>query len=279
VLNVDTRAVEHTPPRAHARGFDELASGYDAAFSATALGTSLRAMVWQRLETAFAGRRRILEIGCGTGDDAIHLAGRGIEVLAIDASPAMLRVAAGKAKAAGCAERIRFQCVPMERLGAELAGETFDGVFSNFGAINCARGLDHVVAGVATLLEPGAPLVWVVMGRHVPWEWAWFLTRGEWRKALRRSRRGGTPWRGMSISYPTPADLERALRPYFAPESRRALGVVLPPTYASGWLERSPRTLSALVRLERSLQRWQLLAAFADHYIFEARRASVPGHA
>jgi hypothetical protein len=145
--------------------------------------------------------------------------------------------------------------------------------------VNCARGLDRVVADVAALLEPGAPLVWVVMGRHVPWEWAWFLTRGEWRKALRRSRRGGTPWRGMSISYPTPADLERALRPYFAPERRRALGVVLPPTYASRWLERSPRVLSALVRLERTLQRWQPLAAVADHYIFEARRLPAAGYA
>ena len=259
--------------------FDELAPGYDAAFSATALGTHLRAMVWQRLDVAFAGHSRVLEIGCGTGEDAIHLARRGLEVLATDESARMLRVAADKAEAAGCANRIRFRRVPMERLGAQLRGETFDGVFSNFGAINCAHGLDAVVADVAALLEPGAPLVWVVMGRHVPWEWAWFLARGDARKAFRRSRRGGTPWRGLNISYPTPGELERALRPHFAPETRRALGVVLPPTYASGWLERSPRALSALVRLERALQRWRPLAAFADHYIFEARRLAAANHA
>ena len=165
----------------------------------------------------------------------------------------------------------------MERLGADLAGETFDGVFSNFGAVNCARQLDAVAADLALLLEPGAPLLWVVMGRNVPWEWGWFLARGEWRKAFRRRRKGGVAWRGMHISYPTPAALGRALRPHFAEVGRRALGVVLPPTYASGWLERSPRTLSALTRLERALHRWQSLAALADHYIFEARR--LPAHA
>jgi hypothetical protein len=54
---------------------------------------------------------------------------------------------------------------------------------------------------------------------------------------------------------------------------------VLPPTYASAWLERSPRAFAALVGLERSLQRWQPLAAVADHYILEARRRKGADHA
>jgi hypothetical protein len=57
--------------------------------------------------------------------------------------------------------------------------------------------------------------------------------------------------------------------------SRHALGIVLPPTYASAWLERSPRALSALLRVERALQRCQPLAALSDHYVFEARRLPV----
>jgi ubiquinone/menaquinone biosynthesis C-methylase UbiE len=255
-----------------AGAFDKLAPDYDASFTSTALGARLRAMVWQRLDATFAGCGRILEIGCGTGEDAVHLARRGIEVHATDSSMQMLSVAVSKAERAGCADRIRFRCVPMERLGADLAGETFDGVFSNFGAVNCAPRLDPLAADLAPLLKPGAPLVWVVMGRHVPWEWAWFLARGEWQKAFRRSRKHGDVWRGMHISYPTPAALARALGPHFAPVGRRPLGVVLPPTYASGWLERSPRALSWLAHLERALQGCQPLAAVADHYIFEARR-------
>lgn len=229
-------------------------------------------MVWQRLDAAFTGCNRILEIGCGTGEDAIHLASRGHNVLATDASISMLQVAKKKAERAGCAQRIQFRCVPMERLGSELSGELFDGVFSNFGAVNCTSRLDEVIADIAPLLRAHAPLVWVVMGRHVPWEWTWFLARGEWQKAFRRQRNGGVAWRGLQIMYPTPNELARSLSPYFAPVRRNALGFALPPTFASRWLENSPRLLATLTHIERAAQRWQPLAACADHYIMEARR-------
>jgi SAM-dependent methyltransferase len=255
-----------------APAFDELASAYDAAFTASALGRSLRAATWERLDAVFSAARRVLEIGCGTGEDAVHLALRGVDVLATDPSPAMLRVAAEKARRAGCAQRIDFRCMPMERLGAELAGERFDGTWSNFGAINCVPNLDAAVTDLAGLLVPGAPLAWVVLGKHVPWEWVWFLARGEWHKAFRRRQAGGAAWRGMRILYPTPSELERTLGPYFAQTRRAPLGLVLPPSYASGWLERRPRALAALARLERTALRWQPLATLADHYIFEARR-------
>jgi SAM-dependent methyltransferase len=259
-----------------ASGFDELASTYDTTFTTSALGRCLRALTWERLDAVFEPRGRILEIGCGTGADALHLALRGFDVLATDPSATMLRVAAEKARAMGCSQRIEFRCAPMERLGAELAGERFAGVWSNFGAINCVPRLDAVIAELAGLLEPGAPLAWVVMGRHAPWEWGWFLARGDRRKAFRRYGRGGTVWRGMRILYPTPAELARTVAPYFTATRSRPLGFVLPPSYASAWLERRPRLLTALTRVERAAQRWELLAAIADHYIFEARRS--PAH-
>ncbi len=255
--------------------FDSLAASYDAAFTGSQLGRCLRALAWQRLDVALAGAGRILEIGCGTGEDAVRLALRGAQVLATDPSPSMLRVAADKAARMGCAQRIEFHCVPMERLGTELSGERFDGVWSNFGAVNCVPQLEAAVAELAALVVPGAPLAWVVMGRDVPWEWAWYLARGDCRKAFRRRRNGGAWWRGMRIVYPTPRELERTLAPHFAATRCTPLGVVLPPSYAGEWLARRPRLLTALTHAERIAQRLQLLAALSDHYIFEARRSPV----
>src|SRR5687767_14650807 len=163
--------------------FDDMAADYDTAFTSSALGKVLRANVWQRFAAAFSSREYLLEIGCGTGEDAVHLAQRGHRVLAIDASAQMLRVATLKAGRADCSSRVRFVCMPMERLAAELAGERFDGAYSNFGAINCARRIDGFAAELASLLAPGAPFACVAMGRHVPWEWGWYLARGEARKA------------------------------------------------------------------------------------------------
>jgi SAM-dependent methyltransferase len=255
-----------------AAAFDGMADEYDSQFTATALGSVLRGMVWERYEHCFTGREHLLEIGCGTGEDAVFLARRGHRVFATDASEKMVRVAQHKAALAGVADRIQFRCVPLENLGAELAGMTFDGMYSNFGALNCAELLQTLAAELAPQLVAGAPLVWVVMGRHVPWEWAWFLARADIRNAFRRWRRGGVKWRGVTVSYPTPAALETLVRAHFVPRARRALGVVLPPSYAAGWFNRSPRVLAALTRAERVLQRWPASASIADHYIFEATR-------
>lgn len=256
----------------HARAFDELAADYDATFSDSALGRTLRSLVWSRLEDVFRAPQHILELGCGTGVDALALARRGVEVDAIDASQGMVQVARQKA-APG--DRVTFHCLPMESLAATFDAQVFDGVFSNFGAINCVRDLPTLVNDVARCLRPGARLVWVVMGRHVPWEWAWFLLQGHWSKAWRRLAPGGVSWRGLNIHYPTPAELKRLLQPNFRIERIAPLGVALPPSYVGEWLARRPRLSKVLMAFEHRAQGCSALAGLADHYIVEASRLDV----
>jgi SAM-dependent methyltransferase len=218
----------------------------------------------------FAGRSRILELGCGTGEDAVWLARAGHRVLAIDASEEMIRVARTKAAAAGCAARIDFHCLPMESLDELPCEELMDGVFSNFGAINCVADLAGLSRMLARRIQPGAPLLFVAMGRYVPWEWAWFLARGDSRRAFRRLAKAGTAWRGLTIHYPTPRVLARSLAPQFAARRRAALGFALPPSYAASWLDFSPRALAFLSAAERATSRFT--APLGDHYILEAVR-------
>jgi len=263
-------------PEPQISAFDALAAGYDADFTTTALGRYLRSLVWRAYRVSFPVPGRLLDVGCGTGEDAVHLARLGHEVLATDASLKMLELAADKAERSGVAHRIEFRHVPIERLGTELGGERFDGVCSNFGVVNCAPHLELLVADVASLLRPDAPLVWVVMGRHVPWEWAWFLARADWRKAFRRLDANGASFRGMTIVYPSPTQLASALAPHFRTIRRRPLGPLMPPSYASGWLEHSPRLFAGLKTLDHAVSRWRPFAALADHYIVEARRSLGP---
>jgi SAM-dependent methyltransferase len=254
--------------------FDSMAEGYDAEFTASALGRVLRPMVWERFAACFAPGSSLLELGCGTGEDAIHLAQAGHRVLATDASPQMIDRARRKAEAAGVADRIRFQAVPMESLSALPGSEIFDGVYSNFGAVNCVPDLAALARLLAPRLAPGAPLVWVVMGRCVPWEMGWFLLRGDARRAFRRFRRAGSTWRGLTIRYPTPRSCARLLDPHFVVSGTRPLGVILPPSYAAGWLERAPRARAWLARMERAMFERARGAGLADHYVLEARRAA-----
>ena len=252
--------------------FDELAPEYDRSFTRSACGSTLRAMVWERLPAVFGTRSCILELGCGTGEDAVHLARAGHRVVATDASEEMIRIARLKALAAGCADRIEFHAMPIEALHTLPRGRQFDGVFSNFGAINCLADVPRVARSLALRLPAGAPLMFVVMGRHVPWEWAWYLAQGDRHRAFRRLQRGGARWRGMTIHYPTPSELTQALAPMFETRRRTALGFALPPSYASHWLDSRPRWLGALTAVERAMQR--VTAGLADHYILEAVRTA-----
>ena len=68
------------------------------------------------------GNQRILELGCGTGEDALRLARRGLEVVAVDASPGMIQVARQKAQERDLGNRVEFHCLPMETLLQCLLG-------------------------------------------------------------------------------------------------------------------------------------------------------------
>ncbi len=206
----------------------------------------------------------------------MRLAAAGASVVALDASAGMVRRAQHKAQVLGYAGQMQFHCLPMEQLDSLPDTTAFDGVLSDFGALNCVADLPALVKAVAARLEPGARLLWVPMGRYVPWEWVWFLLRGQPAKAWRRLGRKPVQWRGLTLSYPSPRELKAALRPYFRVDNVRPLGCVLPPSYAADWLNRHPRLLAVLARVERAAQGITLLASASDHYIVEATRLPLP---
>lgn len=75
---------------------------------------------WCVLETArdryAAGARRLLDFGCGIGNDAVVLATLGYDVCGFDVSPQSVEVARKTAAAHGVAERTHFSVQTAERL-------------------------------------------------------------------------------------------------------------------------------------------------------------------
>ena len=53
----------------------------------------MRGATQRRLEARFSAGHRVLELNCGTGEDAVFLARRGVRVLATDLSGAMVEAA------------------------------------------------------------------------------------------------------------------------------------------------------------------------------------------
>jgi SAM-dependent methyltransferase len=278
---VSTRAIQPVQIPA-SRAFEELAEHYDDRFTHSLLGRLLRQAVWRRLDACFKPGSRILDLGCGTGEDAVYLARKGMHVVALDAAHAMCETARRKTEAAGVKERVEVRYATIESLADNGTGGTaadaidervFDGAFSNFGALNCCTvDLASAARGLARRLRPGAPLVLVVMGPLVPWEWIWFLARGEPRFAFRRLHPRGVLWRGATIRYPSIGTLRRAFEPAFRCMSVSGLGFLLPPSYTEGWALRHPRLIRTLDRWERRLASLPPSARLADHYLLELVR-------
>lgn len=250
--------------------FDQLAPEYDDGFTRTVLGERLRRAVWRRLDTLFAPGDRVLELACGTGEDAVHLGRRGVKVLATDASPEMVRVAAGKVGRAGLDVEVRR--LPVEDLDG-LDEPPFDGALSNFGGLNCVADLSATGRALAARLRPGGIAVLCVMGPVVPWEWGWFLGHGQPGKAFRRLTPGGVDWRGLRIRYPSIRALRRAFASGFRMRRVAALGALLPPPYTESWAARHPGMVDRLDRWERRLETLPPFPWLADHYLMELERA------
>jgi SAM-dependent methyltransferase len=272
--------------------FDSLAAGYDATFSRSTIGRLMREAVWRRLDLCFAPGERVIELGCGTGEDATHLARRGVRVLATDSSAPMLAAARRKIESAGLAGAVEVRRLAIEDLAAAMVpaaamapwrqglhyGDSlplappFDGALSNFGALNCVADLAAAAAGLAACVRPGGVAVLCLMGPLVPWEWAWFLRRGQPGQALRRLRPGGAPWRGLTVHYPTIGRLRRLLAPAFRLRRAAAIGALLPPSYAEPWAVRHLQLVRRLARYERRCETWVPLPWLADHYLVEMVR-------
>lgn len=261
--------------------FDELAADYDDTFTERAVGRLLRAAVWRRLDANFRPGDHVLELNCGTGADAVYLAQRGVRVLATDISAAMLDATRGKVMRAGVSDLVSVARVDIEQLAAqkppahgaradpEPLAAAFDGALSNFGGLNCVADLTGVGRAIAALLRPGARALLCVMGPLTPWEWAWYVRRGQVNKAFRRLRRAGVAWHGLTIRYPSIHALRQALAPAFALARVSAIGALLPPSYAEPWAAQHPRALAWLNRAERRLETVWPLPWLADHYLAE----------
>jgi ubiquinone/menaquinone biosynthesis C-methylase UbiE len=260
---------------AAALAFERIAESYDAIFTRTTVGRAQRDVVWDALSRAFSAGDHVLELNCGTGEDALFLNRRGVAVTACDVSPAMIAVAQRRLVAESRAAQLEFRVLANEELQRLRNERPFDGAFSNFSGLNCVSDLRGVAANLGALLKPGTRLLICLSTRFCLWETVWYLARGQSRKAFRR-------WSGHSIAsvegarvavwYPTLRQIRRQLTPWFQVQSVRAVGLLVPPSYAEDWAERRGTWIRAFAKFDRAFGRLPILRGIGDHVLFEAER-------
>jgi SAM-dependent methyltransferase len=254
--------------------WDTAAENYDQVFSGLLTGQARRRIVWRALDAAFKPSHRILELNCGTGIDAVHLAAQGTNVLACDISPRMVELARQRANAAKLSHLVEFRVLENEKIGTLAAEGPFDGGFSSFSGLNCVEDLSAVAGALAVLLPPGAPFLAGMTGRMVPWEIAWFLAHGRPAKAVRRLLPGSPDFSAgaVPVRIYSVRETARVFAPGFQLKSWEGLGIAVPPSYLEHWARRFPRTTKALTALDWHIGRLPLFRSLADGVLLKLQR-------
>jgi SAM-dependent methyltransferase len=256
------------------QAFDSVAADYDGPRGNNELIQRMRITLWNTVHAHVAAGARLLDLGCGTGLDAIEFARRGFRVVATDWSPQMIARTRDRAEAAALTSRVTATHLGIQELH-RLEGR-FDAIYSNFGPLNCAPDLPAVAAECARLLAPGGTLVFSVMGRICPWEVAHYARRGRFRRAAVRAARGATAV-GMNkhtiwTYYYLPREFYRAFAPSFTLGSYRALSLFMPPPYLVDRYRRRPARYERLGRWDDRLGEVPLLRDMGDHFLIVMHR-------
>jgi ubiquinone/menaquinone biosynthesis C-methylase UbiE len=255
--------------------FDAIAADFDERYGEWASVAAQRRAVRRELLRVFPAGSRLLELGGGTGEDALFLAAHDRRVLLTDGAPAMIEQATSKAERAGAGHALRTRCVPIEALDTVADGdERFDGAFSNFAALNCVTDLRAVARSLGRLLPRNARALLVLFGPLPPGEIVVQLARGKPRTALRRLAHGPVPARiganRFTVNYPGPRTVARCFAPDFEVVRTRGIGVFVPPSAAEPFISRHPRLLAMMEALDRAAA--VPLAWLGDHILYDFRR-------
>jgi len=260
-----------------AHAYSAYAAHYDGILRENRINAYLRRETTKTLHMLFDPGSRLLELGCGTGDEALALADDGCEVVALDPSSEMIRIAESKAAKHHRGGHVRF-VVGTSHDAANLLADTrdghFDGAYSSF-ALSYEADLRPLCSALARLVRMDGRLVVAAMNRLCLSESLLSLLFLRPGLAGRRL----SPWtthkvgQVRTVVYPRTAEgLSRQFRPAFAVEESRSLCAILPPHYANRPLRRWPALVDMMQRIDEVVGRRRVFRDLGDHELVVMRR-------
>lgn len=131
--------------------YEELSRYYDEIFSVTASDMTF-------VKNRLAGRRRLLDLGCGSGNKTELLAETGRRVVGLDLDPAMVELARRRHPAPG----LEYRVGDLNAFGAEFPPSSFDGLLCLGNTLVHLTGpgqLKSFMDNAAGILLPGGEIV------------------------------------------------------------------------------------------------------------------------
>jgi len=218
----------------------------------------------------------MLELNCGSGEDAIFFAKMGFSIHATDISEGMLHVLKNKMK--GCLNTARIsseQCSFTELDRLQNKGP-FDYVYSNFGGLNCTSQLEKVLASLDPILRPGGVITLVIISKFCLWE-ILLMFRGKFKTAFRRffsgkGRKACVEGNFFKCWYYTPSFIKRNLGTNFEFLTLEGLCSIVPPSYIENFAGKYPKTFEFLSKKESQLNAKWPWNHTGDYFIISFRK-------
>lgn len=253
--------------------FDKAAPHYDASFSNSEIGKMQRELVYKQLAKELISVQNILEINCGTGEDALWLAHQNFKVTATDISSKMIEVAKSKA----LHDNLTFSTVDIKAIAMEFSGQKFDLIFSNFGGLNCLSKseLTQFFKDSNALLSEKGKLILVIMPKHTLWEQGYFLVKAQFSEVFRRKKEvvvADVDGEKVPTYYYNPKDIVNLAGNDFELLNHKPIGFFVPPSYLESFFKKKEGVLRFLFGLENKISNRSLLSKRADHYILTLQK-------
>lgn len=249
--------------------FDTYAATYDEHFSNSLIGKAQRSAVHRySLNNTHFFKKDVLEINCGTGEDALWLAKQGANVLATDISSGMIEVAKQKTDN----RNVEFKQMAAQNIENLVPGK-FGTIFSNFGGLNCLspEELKKFRDGCVKLQGHKDQIVLVIMGRKCLWERFYFgWMKKDRTRAERRSQRDGVEAvigeKRSMVYYYSPREIKELFGNKYWHVNTKPIGLFVPPSYLEFYFKRNKTLFHFLIFLDRIFS-FSFLSDHADHYI------------
>jgi ubiquinone/menaquinone biosynthesis C-methylase UbiE len=250
--------------------FDQAASHYDATFTISVIGKLQRNLVYNQLSKILkeSNPKTILEINCGTGEDAVWLANHTIEVIATDISEKMIAIAKSKSNL----KNVTFKQVDINTIDSHFKENTFDLIFSNFGGLNCLTPLefDSFLKKSLSVLTSKGQLVLVVMPKNTLLEQLYFSLKLDFTNVFRRKKEfaiANVDGEKVKTYYFNPKDIVNLAKENFEIKQLSPIGFFVPPSYLESFISNKPKLISLLNSLEQKIKNQSWLSKYADHYL------------
>ena len=260
------------------RAFDSVADDYDGPIGNNLLVQEIRKRTLAAVTSSIPRGASLLDLGCGTGLDAVELGRQGYRVTAVDWSPAMVRRAEARVRAAGLAGVVQVDHLGIHQLD-RLPASAFDAAYSNLGVLNCVPDLEAAARLIRDRLRPAGSLIASVIGRVCPWELVLFGLKRQWSRAGLRWTKNSVPvsLNGQRVwtRYYTPNEFASAFAGAgFRLTSLRGLGLLTPPPCMIAFAQRHHRGVRRLQAIEDQVAGWPGLRHWGDHFLIVMRRVA-----